>query len=367
LSKIISIGTAVPDFVHNQNEILRFMSTVYASNERERRAIKYLYDRSGISTRYSVLPDFRLGTDIEGFYSSSDKCKPFPLLEKRMQMFNYHAADLSTRAIRHCLNNILNINEVTHFITVTCTGLSAPGLDLQLMDLLGFERDIVRASVNFMGCYGAVHALRMADVFCQANPSAKVLIVCTELCTLHFQQEPTTDNIISSLLFGDGSSAVLVTGKNDSSVGFPIIGFHSEVDTKGKRDMAWELSTSGFKMTLNGNVPKLIELGFKSLLDHALYKQNILRDNITDWAIHPGGMRILDAISRNLLMSDEKLNASYKILREYGNMSSPTILFVLKEILFNTKSLRKKVVFGAAFGPGLSMETFFVGSPCSQQ
>jgi predicted naringenin-chalcone synthase len=115
-------------------------------------------------------------------------------------------------------------------------------------------------------------------------------------------------------------------------------------------------------MTLNGNVPKLIELRFRSLLDHALYKQNILQDNITDWAIHPGGMKILDAISRSLLLSDGKLNASYKILREFGNMSSPTILFVLKEILFNTTSLVKKLVFGAAFGPGLSMETFIIGS-----
>jgi alkylresorcinol/alkylpyrone synthase len=238
LSKIISIGTAVPDFVHNQNEILLFMSAVYASDEKERRAIKYLYDRSGISKRYSVLSDFSLESPVGSFYSSNDKCRSFPLLEERMQKFNLHASDLSSRAIHNCINNILSIHEVTHFITVTCTGLSAPGLDLQLIDLLGFERNIVRSSVNFMGCYGAVHALRMADAFCQASPSAKVLIVCTELCTLHFQQEPTTDNITSSILFGDGSSAVLVTGENDSSFGFPIVGFHSEVDTNGKRDMA---------------------------------------------------------------------------------------------------------------------------------
>ena len=362
LSKIISIGTAVPEFVHQQDDILRFMSAVYASNEREKRAIKFIYRQSGISQRYSVLPDFSLESSTTSFYSANGKLKSFPSLEERMKIYDRHAVDLSSRAIHNCLENILNINEITHFITVTCTGLSAPGLDLKLMDLLYLKKDIFRTSVNFMGCYAAVHALKLAHAFCLAAPSSKVLIVCTELCTLHFQQEPTIDNITSSLLFGDGSAAVLVTGSADKCTGYPIIGFYSEVLAKGKQDMAWELSSSGFKMTLSNNVPKLIELGFKKLLDCALDYQNIMQAEVTDWAIHPGGRKILEAIERSLQLSKDKLEASYHVLRNYGNMSSPTILFVLKNILFDSNIWKKKIVFGAAFGPGLTMETFLIGN-----
>ena len=116
----------------------------------------------------------------------------------------------------------MDIQEITHLITVTCTGLSAPGLDLQLMELLNLPKNIFRTSVNFMGCYAAIHALKLADTLARTDPDARILIVCTELCTLHFQQKATTDNITSSLLFGDGSAAVLVTGAGDKSEGFPL-------------------------------------------------------------------------------------------------------------------------------------------------
>ncbi len=127
---------------------------------------------------------------------------------------------------------------------------------------------------------------------CQADPAARVLIVCTELCTLHFQQQPTTDNITSSLLFGDGSAAVLVTGEEDRSTGFPLLGFYGEVMPKGKQDMSWELSSTGFTMTLSGYVPALIEEDFEKLVNRALAKQGISRDDITHWSVHPGGKKI---------------------------------------------------------------------------
>lgn len=339
---------------------------MYGSTERDKRIIKFIYGQSGISKRYSVLPDFSLDPAASDFYLAGDPTKPFPSLEKRMQLFNRHAANLSCLAIERCTDGILETRAVTHLITVTCTGLSAPGLDLQLMEMLSLKTDIFRTSVNFMGCYGAVHALKLADAICRAAPSSKVLVVCTELCTLHFQQAPTVDNITSSLLFGDGSAAVLITGSADKSRGFPLIGFYSQVDEKGKQDMAWEVSATGFKMTLNSQVSERIALDFKNLLHAALKKLNIPQEDIAGWAIHPGGRKILEAVARSLSLSTAELNASYKILREYGNMSSPTILYVLKERLFNTPLANGKVVFGAAFGPGLTMETVFIGSDGTQ-
>ena len=130
---------------------------------------------------------------------------------------------------------------------------------------------------------------------------------------------------------------------------------------KGKQDMSWELSSTGFNMTLSSYVPELIEEDFEKLVNQALEKQGILRDQITHWAIHPGGRRILEAIAKSLSLPKEKLDISYQVLRDFGNMSSPTILFVLKEILATLDKSKKQTVFGAAFGPGLTMETFMVG------
>jgi alkylresorcinol/alkylpyrone synthase len=363
LSQIKSIGTAVPEFKHQQNDILRFMSRIYAFNEKERRTLKYLYHHSGIQNRYSVLPDYSMEPDSWTFYPPGENLEPFPSLEERMKIFNKHALGLSASAIKNCLENQGDLQQVTHLITVTCTGLSAPGLDLQLMELLGLRKNIFRTSVNFMGCYAAIHALKMADSFCTADPDARVLIVCTELCTLHFQQKATTDNITSSLLFGDGSAAVLVTGAGDKNEGFPMIGFYGEVMPKGKQDMSWELSSTGFAMTLSSFVPALIEEDFEKLVTQALAKHGLTQDQITHWSIHPGGRKILEAIEKSLPLPKEKLNVSYQILREYGNMSSPTILFVLKEILTGLNKIQNQKIFGAAFGPGLTMETFIIGSP----
>jgi predicted naringenin-chalcone synthase len=362
LSQIVSIGTAVPRFKHEQDEILQFMSRIYAFNEKERRTLRYLYHQSGISCRYSVLGDYSQPPGNWTFYPPTENIEPFPSLEERMKVFNRYAAGLSAIAIRNCLDKRAGPGSITHLITVTCTGLSAPGLDLQLMELLGLPKNIFRTSVNFMGCYAAIHAIKLADVICQADPAANVLIVCTELCTLHFQQAATTDNITSSLLFGDGSAAVLITGDGDKTRGYPLLGFYGEVMPRGKQDMSWELSSTGFAMTLSGYVPSLIEADFEKLVSQALKKNNITRDQITHWAIHPGGRKILESIEKSLSLPKEDLNASYQVLRDYGNMSSPTILFVLKKILDSLDQTRQHKIFGAAFGPGLTMETFIVGT-----
>ena len=362
MSQIKSIGTAVPKFKHEQNEILHFMSRIYAFNEKERRTLKYLYHQSGISSRYSVLPDYTREPGEWTFYPPTENLEPFPSLEERMDIFNREAVDLSARAIRNCLKNHFELQEITHLITVTCTGLSAPGLDLQLIEWLDLPRNIFRTSVNFMGCYAAIHAMKIADALCSGDPDAKVMIVCTELCTLHFQQKASLDNITSSLLFGDGSAAMLVTGNADKKGGYPLLGFYGEVMPRGKQDMSWELSSTGFEMTLSGYVPALIEEDFDMLVKHALARQGISRDRITHWSIHPGGKKILEAIEKSLSLPKEKLDASYRVLRDYGNMSSPTILFVLNEILDDFGKDQNQTVFGAAFGPGLTMETFIVGS-----
>jgi len=357
LSKIISIGTALPAYRHRQQDIHKFMETVLAMDATENRKLKFLYNHSGIENRYSVIPDYTREVKDWKFYPKTEELDPFPSLEQRMAWFNKYAAPLSVAAIRDCVNNCIHAEEITHLITVSCTGMSAPGLDLQIMDMMDLPKNIYRTSINFMGCYAAIHALKMADSICKNEKSAKVMIVCTELCTLHFQREATMDNITSSLLFGDGVAAALITNDNNAKPGLQLQNFYSEIITKGKKDMAWELSSSGFLMTLSGYVPELIEEDFCPLVTRALEKAGTKKEEIKHWCIHPGGKRILDAIHKSLELKTGEMDSCYEVLKEYGNMSSATILFVLKKIMQSSLQKKQKV-FGAAFGPGLTMETF---------
>lgn len=364
MSKIISIGTAVAAFKHRQEDILQFMQQVYAFDEAEKRKLRFLYHHSGIQTRYSVIPDYSRPLPEWKFYPHTENIEPFPSLEQRMAWYHKYAAPLSLNAIRDCLDGKLKKEDITHLITVSCTGMSAPGLELQLMELLDLPRNTFRTSVNFMGCYAAIHALKIADAICKSEPGANVLIVCTELCTLHFQREGTMDNIASSLLFSDGSAAVVVSSDNHPARGLHIDSFYSEVVSKGKQDMAWELSSSGFLMTLSGYVPDLIEEDFDKLAASAFAKAGITTQQVTRWCMHPGGKKILEAIQKSLHLQKGELNASYDVLAEYGNMSSPTILFVLKKIMqsIGRQNAAKETIFGAAFGPGLTMETFIASA-----
>jgi predicted naringenin-chalcone synthase len=277
-----------------------------------------------------------------------------------MSIYNRQAPLLSVDAIRKCLHHPYDHKKITHLITVSCTGMSAPGLDLMITEMMDFDKTIFRTSVNFMGCYAAIHALKIADSICNSEKDANVLIVCTELCTLHFQRESTIDNITSSLLFGDGCAAALVTSSDSNLPGLQLKQFYSEIIPKGKRDMAWELSSSGFLMTLSGYIPDLIEEDFERIAHQSFNKGKIKKDEISHWCIHPGGKRVLEAISKSLELPQQSLTESYHILKEYGNLSSATILFILKEMMNGNKKVRN--IFGAAFGPGLTVETFIAGN-----
>ncbi|HET9056123.1 MAG TPA: type III polyketide synthase [Chitinophagaceae bacterium] len=358
MAKIISIGTSVPSYKHKQEDILSFMQQVYATDDTDKRKLRFLYHQSAIENRYSVIPDYSRSLPDWKFYPQSENLEPFPSLEQRMAWYYKYAPSLSVDSIRDCIERKIHPTEITHLITVSCTGMSAPGLDLQIMDLMNLPKNIYRTSINFMGCYAAIHALKIADSICNNDKSAKVIIVCTELCTLHFQREATTDNITSSMLFADGSAAALIAANDDEHKGVTINNFYSEVINRGKKDMAWELSSSGFLMTLSGYIPELIEEDFKMLVENSLSKSGFYKDQITHWCVHPGGKRILDAIHKSVALHEKQLLESYEVLKKFGNMSSPTILFVLKEIMKKINFNTEQVIYGAAFGPGLTMETF---------
>jgi predicted naringenin-chalcone synthase len=334
------------------------MQRIYALDKENSRKLKFLYQQSGISTRGSVIPDYSRPAAEWEFYPPTENLEPFPSLELRMKLYRQHALPLSLQAIRRCLEGVRSAGAITHLITVSCTGMSAPGLDLELVEALQLPQTVFRTSVNFMGCYAAVHALKLADALVHTTAKARVLIVCTELCTLHFQQEPTLDNMLSSLLFADGSAAALVVPDDHAAKGMRLSHFYSEIVPEGKKEMTWDISSTGFRMTLTSYVTDLIRADFGGLVGNALQQSQKRYEEISHWCVHPGGKKILDAIYKSLSFTNGHLDDSYKILDQYGNMSSPTILFVLKRILDRVDYTRPNCIFGAAFGPGLTMETF---------
>jgi len=356
LADVISIATSSPAYAHKQEDILHYMQKVYQLDAEEKRKLAFLYHHSGIETRHSVIPDY--GNNLTGLnFLPENHSDPFPSIDQRMELYKSTASAISIEAITKCIDTHINASQITHLISISCTGISAPGLDLEIMEQMGLSPAIFRTSINFMGCYAAIHGMKLAKFICDSEPDAKVVMVATELCTLHFQKEYTLENASSSLLFADGAAAVLISNVITSPKAVQIESFHSQVAFEGKKDMAWEISSKGFLMTLSSYIPQLIKQDIEVLISAALQQQELTPQQIPYWCIHPGGKKIVDVIEQKLSLSASQTKFARKVLAENGNMSSPTILFVLKEIMDSSIKPGEKI-FGIAFGPGLTMETF---------
>jgi len=362
MSVICKIATAVPSNKFEQSHLASFMSNFLNHSDAQKRKLKLMYGKSGIETRYSVIPDFHSALDKRDFFPKTKDLEPFPTIEHRMQYYNRKALPICIEAIDNCLTKKINKQQITHLITVSCTGLSAPGLDIDIVQHFKLNETINRTSINFMGCYAAMHALKQADYICKSEENAIVLIVCVELCTIHFQKIDDLDNNTANLLFADGAAATLIVSDDYASKnkinGFTIKKFHSHVALNGKNDMAWKLTSTGFLMTLSAYIPQLIEKDIKLFFEKAIAQLGINKQEITHWAVHPGGRKILEVIQKELALEKDDLASSFRTLKNYGNMSSATFLFVLKDI-FETKvtTNKKEKTFGVAFGPGLTMES----------
>lgn len=364
MSVLSNIVLAIPPFKYGQDELAGFMCRLFQYGEEQEKRMKLLYSRSSIKSRHSVIPDFSGKMEDRDFFPHTSNLEPFPDIEQRMRYFNKSALPFSISAISECLNEFKK-EEITHLITVSCTGISAPGIDIEIIQHLKLNANINRTSVNFMGCYAAIHALKQADYICRSQSNAVVLIVSIELCTLHFQKIDDPDNITANLLFGDGAATGLVISDEIAAIkklhGLKLRNFYSNIALTGKADMAWQLSKTGFLMTLSSYIPELIKQDINSLFGNALREIGISKSDISHWAIHPGGKKILEVIQEELGLNKNDLQSSWKVLENYGNMSSPTILFVLKDLLENKIDLTQpELTFAVGFGPGLTMESMIL-------
>jgi predicted naringenin-chalcone synthase len=374
---ILGIGTCVPPTSYTQQFALDFLTRLSAFSDKERRFLRRLYQNTAIDKRHTVIDDYGKDPSAYTFYPKNDQLLPEPGLEARNDVFIRESDRLSEQAARSLFSTLPEFDPqaVTDLVTVTCTGFSAPGFDLHLVKALGLRRDIHRSHIAFMGCYAGFPALRLARDICVANPGAHVLIVAVELCTLHFQLKPQLDFMIANALFADGAAAVLVGPASDAGAvadagpGGPaqgggassrqgprllLEGFASRIIPESEQAMAWKIGERAFDMRLSAYVPRLIEANIRAIVEDLLGAAGDALGDIDIWAIHPGGRAILDRSAAALNIPESELVHSYEVLREYGNMSSATIFFVLRRIL---EDRRSGTVFATAFGPGLTVES----------
>ncbi len=355
MAYLYNLSCKLPEFKLKQTEVGLYMQEQYDFNETEKARLKLMYDRSGIEYRYSCLNDFNINQAEKTLFKAGQEIG----VAKRMEVYFEKALLLAQEAAASSIQN----EKITHLITVSCTGMAAPGLDLLLLSNLNLPLTTQRSSVNFMGCYALFHALKIADAYCKADKNSVVLIVSVELCTLHFNLTKSTDQIAANLLFGDGAAACLVSAvKPNTNKYFSISSFYSKVIPKGAADMAWKIDDSGFLMTLSAYIPQLIEEGIGDIIEEVLGTAKISQSQIEHWAFHPGGRKILDQIRKEMNLEQSQLSSSYEVLNNVGNLSSATLGFVFNNILQKEDYNPNQVTFAAGFGPGLTVETMLLNA-----
>ncbi|EIM28899.1 type III polyketide synthase [Microvirga lotononidis] len=346
------IGTAVPQ--HDVHQTFIGFVDQFLPERKDKLIFRRMVQRSGIEHRYSTLTpseNLEISADQNGFFQPGR----FAGTGARMKRFETHAVDLAQQAIE-----ALDLNEdlasATHLVVASCTGFTAPGLDQQIMERLGLDPSIERTMVGFMGCAAAVNALKVAHHIVRSEPSAKVLVVNLELCTLHLQETPDIEVILSALLFGDGCAASLISAEPK---GIALKDFRVATIPETRDLITWRIGDAGFEMSLSGEVPGQIARALRheaTRNDESGILRGQHKDDFDLWAVHAGGRTILDAVEQGLDLAPDALNWSRGVLRDFGNMSSATLMFVLHRMMQDAP--RKSNGFGMAFGPGLVAETF---------
>ncbi len=352
MSFLIAIHTAVPEFEIKAADFEAFVAARHPNEPDTLRKLRFLSSRTGIDQRFAVINDY--AKPSEGSLYWQKGALSHASIQQRMEIYRQKALELSIKAIKPVL--AASAFPPTHLVFTSCTGLSAPGIEVQLIRALQLPANIFRHTVNFMGCYAALHALRTAHYICEAEPNARVLVVCTELCSLHYQEATHDDALLSNLLFGDGAAALMLCGAAQANSGLLAFdGFYASLLPGGDTDMSWDLSGTGFEMKLSSYVPALLSGHLEEALSGAWAAWGVQQSEIRHWALHPGGRSILEKLQQTLQLQRSDLSASYGVLQRYGNMSSATVLFVLQQLLADAPKAGERLLL-AAFGPGLSME-----------
>ncbi|MET4002644.1 MULTISPECIES: type III polyketide synthase [Arthrobacter] len=372
-----SLETAVPPTILIQPVARDVFAAQPGLTRLGQRLVRTCFDGAAIDTRHTAVAEMSL--DFAGpdptFYDGASGLLLNPTTKERNDLFASEASALFIECAAKALAAAegLTAEDITHVVTVSCTGFFNPGPDYKIVRALGLAPSVQRYHLGFMGCYAAFPALRAAKAFCDADPQAVVLVVSVELCSLHVRTSNNPDTIMGSSLFADGAAAAVVTARELETTGtfLELDHFETVLTPVGEDSMAWNIGDHGFEMVLDSYVPKIIDEHIVGALEPLLASsplQGLPYSDIKHWAIHPGGRSILDKVQSKLALSEEQLVPARETLRNFGNMSSATVMFVLKHILELPQQSAREDICAMAFGPGLTVESALftkVGSPSS--
>lgn len=355
MTYIVNLATSPAPYPVSIEDLIRFLEHQNLDSGLLRK-FKVLAKTGGIATKYSALPHF--SRSLLDSVAHLD-WNPGASTHQRNALFQSLSLNMLTPVCKEVLQNT-RPQEITHIITMTCTGLSAPGLEIELLQELGLLPTVQKHAVNFMGCYAAIHAMRLAHLICTQDPNAKVLLAGIELCTLHFHLPKTDSDLLSTYLFSDGVVAALISAQAPANNALKVLDFSSFCQPHSHELMSWDIGNYGFDMYLSSEVPAMLNQSMGKAFDKILGSYPGARDGVLRYAIHPGGKAILEAVSGALQLQSEDLIHAYSVLNEYGNMSSVTLFFVLQRIQLSLTKTEitdnQQLIYAAAFGPGLSIE-----------
>lgn len=352
---LIDIQTASPPYKVPQDVAKEELKKRMGGTAVVSRMIDMAAHYSGIDNRYVVIPDTEPG-EKENFFTDG---KTFlrPDTDARMTMYEKWSRQLTKEAVGKIFQkNNLSGKDIQRLITISCTGFFAPGLDYHLINEFGIPESVKRTNIGFMGCAASLIGVNsVLEAMNSVNGNElNTLLVSVELCSLHLQTQPTRDNILANTVFADGCGAALFSKKRPAKL-IPV-STDSVLFENTAGAMGWKIGNFGFEMMLSSDLPKMILESATPKLTDILKSKNLLPGDIKYWALHPGGRAILDALQKGLNIDEEKMTSSRKVLKDFGNMSSASILFVIKEIIENFKIEKNEYCCAVAFGPGLTME-----------
>lgn len=358
---IQAIGTAVPENRISQEEHFSILESANGMSREEKLVLRRIYSRSGIEYRHSVLNEFAAADKEQNVLFHPSGKYPDTPVSTRMDIYECYAGSLCLQAVEECLAQLAGLQRtaVTHVITFSCTGMYAPGLDIEIIEKAGLPRSAERTCINFMGCYAAINALKAAYHICRSEEDAVVLIAGVELCSLHYQKSNEPNQVVANALFADGAAAAIISAKDlGARIKLQLNTFYSEFEQSAAEDMVWRIGNVGFDLKLSPEVPGVVKNNINELVQKLFARSGLKQVDIDYYAIHPGGMKILEACEQSLHVTKEQNEISYGVLRDFGNMSSVTILFVLKRYLDALSETDKgKHMLACAFGPGITMES----------
>lgn len=357
---VLGLGTALPAHAISQERAAAVARVICCRTDEHSGMLASLYQHSGIATRHLVIGAEVMEDVLNGTNQSHDIFVPSggekdlgPTTGQRMRYYADEARPLALRAARQALaRSGLAAREITHLVTVSCTGFAAPGVDVVLIKELELSATVERTHVGFMGCHGAINGLRVARAYADSIPEARILLCAVELCSLHFHYQWNPKKNIANALFADGAAALvgMPAGAEDA---WRMTAAGSCLFPDSEYAMTWHVGDHGFDMMLSARIPELIGTALGPWLARWLAEHGLAIESIRSWAVHPGGPRILNAVEECLALPAPALAASRAILAECGNMSSPTVLFILDR-LRALDAPRPCVALG--FGPGLVAE-----------